>query len=155
MFLDNQYGNYLWMRIKPDDIKQTISFTKDSWEAISPDQPFWYHFLDQELENQYETEKRVGIILSAFSVLAIILLCLGLFGLIGYSITQRYKEISIRKIFGAQTSSILFLFTKEYAKLMLIATVIGIPVINYFIQEWLQSFPYRTEIKYLTFKTIR
>ena len=151
LFLDNQYGNYLWMRIKPDDIKQTISFTKDSWEAISPDQPFWYHFLDQELENQYETEKRVGIILSAFSVLAIILLCLGLFGLIGYSITQRYKEISIRKIFGAQTSSILFLFTKEYAKLMLIATVIGIPVINYFIQEWLQSFPYRTEIKYLTF----
>jgi putative ABC transport system permease protein len=71
--------------------------------------------------------------------------------LIGYSVSQRYKEISIRKIFGAETSSILILFAKEYAKLMLIATAIGIPVINYFIQEWMYSFPYRSELKMFIF----
>ena len=97
------------------------------------------------------TEKTVGSILSAFSLLAILLLCLGIFGLIGYSVTQRYKEISIRKIFGADTSKIIRLFTKEYAKLMLIATAIGIPLINYLLQEWMRSFPYKIDIRLFIF----
>jgi ABC-type antimicrobial peptide transport system permease subunit len=151
ILLNNQSSNYLWVRLKPDNINATIGYIKEKWETVSPDNTFWYNFLDLRLKSLYQTEQSVGIMLSAFSILAVILLCLGLFGLIGYSVVQRYKEISIRKVFGAKSSSILVLFVKEYARLMLVATIIGIPLINYFIQEWLSSFPYRIEIGFMIF----
>ena len=151
LFLNPTDNNYLWLKVNSQDFESTINFIEQKWKAYNPENAFWYNFLDQQIKKLYENEKTVGIILSGFSLLAIILLCLGIFGLIGYSVTQRYKEISIRKIFGAETSTIIWLFTKEYAKLMLIATAIGIPVINYLLQEWLRSFPYRIDIRIFVF----
>jgi ABC-type antimicrobial peptide transport system permease subunit len=151
LFLNPVDNNYLWLKVNSQDFESTISFIEQKWKSYNPENAFWYNFLDQQIKRLYENEKTVGIVLSGFSLLAIILLCLGIFGLIGYSVTQRYKEISIRKIFGAETSTIIWLFTKEYAKLMLIATAIGIPVINYLLQEWLRSFPYRIEIRIFVF----
>jgi len=151
LFLNPTDNNYLWLKVNSQDFESTISFIEQKWKAYNPENAFWYNFLDQQIKKLYENEKTVGIVLSGFSLLAIILLCLGIFGLIGYSVTQRYKEISIRKIFGAETSTIIWLFTKEYAKLMLIATAIGIPVINYLLQEWLRSFPYRIDIRIFVF----
>ncbi len=151
LFLNPVDNNYLWLRVNSEDFESTISFIEDKWKAYNPENTFWYNFLDQQIKGLYENEKTVGIILSGFSILAIILLCLGIFGLIGYSVSQRYKEISIRKIFGAETSTIIWLFTKEYAKLMLISTAIGIPIINYLLQEWLNTFPYKIDIKVYIF----
>lgn len=151
LFLNPIDNNYLWLKVNSQDFQSTINFIQEKWEAHNPENAFWYNFLDQQLQKLYENEKTVGIMLSGFSLLAIFLLCLGIFGLIGYSVTQRYKEISIRKIFGAETSTIIWLFTKEYAKLMLIATAIGIPVINYLLQEWLSSFPYKIDIRLFIF----
>ena len=133
------------------DFETTISFIEEKWKLYNPENAFWYNFLDQQIKRLYENEKTVGIILSGFSILAVILLCLGIFGLIGYSVSQRYKEISIRKIFGAETSTIIWLFTKEYAKLMVIATAIGVPIINYLLQEWLHTFPYKIDISLYIF----
>jgi len=110
-----------------------------------------YGFLDDRFANLYRAEQRIGTVLNAFAVLALIVLCLGLFGLLGFTVSQRYKEISIRKIFGANTSLILLLLSKDYAKLLLIAIALAIPISNYFITDWLNNFPYRTDLPILIF----
>ncbi|MCP4978804.1 MAG: ABC transporter permease, partial [Maribacter sp.] len=98
----------------------------------------------------YQTEKQIGNILEVFSVLAILVLCLGLFGLLGFSVRQKYKEISVRKILGASTPRILLLLSKEYIRLMIAALVFAVPIAFYFVKAWLREFPYTT-IEFSTF----
>ena len=143
--------NYAWVRIHPENIPQTLEIMRKEWIKLSPDNEFNYGFLDDNLKDLYEGERAAGMILFIFSVLAIIILSLGLYGLLGFAVTQRNKEISIRKVMGADTLKIIILFSKEYAKLMFIATLITIPSVNYFIVEWLEIFPYRMELNVLLF----
>ena len=151
LILGPSSANYLWIRIQGENMQKSINYASNVWKEIAPDHDFNYGFLDEQIMNLYKTEKDVGIILFTFSIMAIIILCLGLFGLLGYAVNQRNKEISIRKVFGARTLAILSLFSKEYAWLMIISTVIAIPLINYFITEWLQEFPYQMEVRHITF----
>jgi putative ABC transport system permease protein len=132
-------------------VEETMEYAEATIKKLSPDHEFSYGFLDERMENTYRAEKKIGNILYAFSVLALVVLCLGLFGLLGFTVSQRYKEISIRKVFGANTMNVLFLLSREYLVLMIIAIAIAIPVSNYVITEWLYTFAFRDTMEILTF----
>lgn len=146
-----QWSNFLFLRLNGENVGETVKFVESKWKELSPNHEINYGFLDQRLQNLYEAESRTGAVLNAFAVLAIVILGLGLFGLLGFSMSQRYKEISIRKVFGANIRLILLLLAKDYAKLLFIAIIISIPISNYLITNWLGSFPYRTDLPYSVF----
>jgi putative ABC transport system permease protein len=151
LFLKPEYFYALWLKVSDSNIEETISFAESTWKKYDPENDFQYGFLDQQMENMYNQEERIGAILQAFSVLALIILCLGLYGLLGFSVTQRHSEISIRKVFGASILAILLLLSKGYYRLMLIALVIAIPVSNYIVKNWLETFAFKTDITIMTF----
>jgi putative ABC transport system permease protein len=111
-----------------------------------PGYPFAFSFLDDRFENMYKSELRSGQILNIFSALAVIISCLGLFGLSAYMAEQRAKEIGIRKVLGASAPEILLLLSKEYCRLVLIGFLMAAPLSYFVMKNWLQDFAYRTSI---------
>ncbi|MBX2840674.1 MAG: ABC transporter permease, partial [Flammeovirgaceae bacterium] len=144
------YSN-LYVRISSENIQEGLGLLQENWKEIAPDLPFEYQFLDEDIQNQYKADFKWLTIGFYASALAIIIACLGLFGLASYTSNQRVKEIGIRKILGASISSILMLLSKTYLKLVLVAILIAIPISNYFITEWLNSFAYKIEVKWWHF----
>ena len=138
--------NFLWIRINSQNINETIEFMQSKWQEFSPSYQFKYEFMSQRAQLMYETEMQIGKVLQVFSAIALAVLFLGLSGLLGFSLRQRYKEISIRRVLGASTSAILFVLSIDYIRLMLIAIIFAIPVANYLIKLWLEGFAFRTEI---------
>ncbi|MFC2160468.1 ABC transporter permease [Acidobacteriota bacterium] len=138
--------NSLVVRIRPENIPETISFLKKKMEEVYPQRPFEYSFLNDSFDSQYRAEERLGDIFSYFSVLAIFIACLGLFGLASYTAEQRKHEIGIRKVLGASLSGILILVSKEFTKWVLAANVIAWPIAYVSLSLWLQGFSYRTNI---------
>ncbi len=134
------------VKIKSNNIAQTLSAIGSSWENAAPDFPFDYHFIDKDFENLYISESRLSEIISIFSGLSVLIACLGLLGLISHSARERTKEIGIRKVLGASVSRVVYLLIKEYASLILIANLIAIPAAYYFIRNWLGDFAYKTDI---------
>src|SRR6202007_496692 len=116
-----------------------------------PDLPFSYTFLDQDFDSQYAADQKRGKIFTAFSVLTILITCLGLLGLIAFTTEQRQKEISIRKIMGANVSQIVPLITRNFVFLVLISCIIAFPVAYYFMNKWLGLFSYSTGIRVAPF----
>lgn len=143
--------NSLSVRISPESIPQTISFVKQKMRQFDPQRPFEYSFLDESFDAQYRAEERLGKAFSYFSVLAIFIACLGLFGLASFTTEQRTKEIGVRKVMGASVSGIVFLLTKEFTKWVLIANVIAWPIAYYSLNKWLQGFAYRTSLTLTAF----
>jgi putative ABC transport system permease protein len=143
-------GN-LSVRIKPEDMDATLGSLRKTWAEHSPNQPFEYSFLDEDFARLYKNEKLVARIFGAFSLLAVFVSCLGLFGLISYSAEQRTKEIGIRKVLGASISNIVLLLSREFLMLLGIALVFACPVAWYFMDRWLQNFAYRIELGPETF----
>jgi putative ABC transport system permease protein len=139
------------LRIKPENVSETIAHFKKTYEAADPDWIFTYSFLDQNFDSMYKSEQRLGKLFSIFTYLAIIVACLGLFGLVEYSVNQRTKEISIRKVFGASIPSLLFLLTRSYFILLLIAFILICPISYYVAQAWLNNFAYHIEINPVMF----
>jgi putative ABC transport system permease protein len=113
--------------------------------------PFEYHFLDEDYEALYKTEQRTGEIFTTFSALAILLACLGLFALAAFAITQRTKEIGIRKALGASVPGIMRMLSKDFLKLILIAAVLTFPVAWWAMHKWLMDFAYRVNIGWWVF----
>ncbi len=136
----------MMIRIRGNDPKETIAFVEDSWNSINPAFPFSYNFLDKEYEELYSSETRLGEIFKYFAFLAIFISCLGLLGLVSFMAEQRTKEIGIRKTFGASIPSIVKLMSTEFAKLVVIANIIAIPVAWYFLKEWLTNYSYTTKL---------
>ncbi len=134
------------IKISSEDIPETIAFLEDTWKKFSPEYPFEYSFLDEEVDRMYRTEQRLGRSFFYFTVIAIFIASLGLFGLISYSAERRTKEIGIRKVLGAQISNITWLLSKEFLFLVCIANIIAWPVAYYFMNKWLQNFAYRINI---------
>ena len=139
------------IKINPADIKQKLSIIESQWKIYSPDFPFDYHFLDSDFENIYQSEERLSYIITLFSGLSILISSLGLLGLISYSVLERTKEIGIRKVSGASVNNIVFLLTKEYAVLVVIANLIACPLASYLMNNWLQDFAYRINISWWIF----
>jgi putative ABC transport system permease protein len=138
--------NYIYVKIKEHEAETAINLIEKKWREFVPQQPFKYEFLDDNLNAQYESEKRAGEIFGVFSVLAIFIACVGLFGLAAYTASLRTKEIGIRKVLGASVSGVVFLLSKDFTKLILIAFVFAVPLGWYVMEKWLQTFAYRIEI---------
>jgi putative ABC transport system permease protein len=138
-------------RFSTTDISALISTIEGKYKAASPEMPFKYEFLDEAFDTMYRQEQRVGKVALTFAFLAILIACLGLFGLATYIAEQRTKEIGIRKVLGASVSSIVSMLSKDFIKLVLIAFVIAVPIAFWIMREWLQEFAYRVNISWWIF----
>jgi predicted permease len=139
------------VRISPHRIPDTLAFLENKWKEIYPEYPFEYRFLDDTIQSQYRSEQAIGKIVTVFTVLALFISCLGIFGLSSYTAEQRTKEIGIRKVLGATVSSIIKHISREFVILVIIANVIIWPLAYIIMNRWLQSFAYRISIGWWTF----
>ncbi|HAA10228.1 MAG TPA: cell division protein FtsX, partial [Cytophagales bacterium] len=134
-------------KIAPEKTGQALATLESTWKEISNGQPYAYEFVDESFEAQYESEKRQGAIFNRFAVLAILIACLGLFGLAAFTAEQRTKEIGVRKVLGASVSGLVIMLSKEFMILVSISFVIGSLVAGYIMNEyWLNDFTYRTNL---------
>jgi len=139
-------GNIIYVKLSGNNMDQTLSFIENKWKEVFPDQPYSYTFLSERFNRQFEADKKRGLIFTMFTILAILIACLGLFGLASYMVEQRTKEIGIRKSFGADELVILRLISKDFLLLVTIAILIALPAAYYFMSKWLQNYIYRTDI---------
>ncbi|MGD8334285.1 MAG: ABC transporter permease [Desulfobacterales bacterium] len=148
LYIDYNPSNlgYVSIKIKPDELSKTLHFLRQKWVEITPAQTLDYFFLAEAFDQQYRDDEKLGIILSNFSTLAILIACLGLFGLASFTVEKRTKEIGIRKALGASVFSIIVLLLKEFTKLILLANVIAWPIAFFTMNRWLQNYAYRIEI---------
>lgn len=137
------FGRYLAVRINANDIEGTLAFLAEQWERYVPNRPFEYLFLDDELDALYKAEATLGQVATVFSILAIFVACLGLFGMASFAAEQRTKEIGVRKVLGASVAGIILMLSKESAKLVGIAFLVACPLAYFAIDAWLLTFPYR------------
>lgn len=137
---------YLSMKISSDKTEEVIASVKSIWEEVDPNRPMDYFFLDESFYSQYQAEQRFGEIFIYFTILAIIISCLGLFGLTSFAAEQRQKEVGIRKTLGAGIGTIVYLLAKDFLRWVILANVIAIPIAYYAISKWLESFAYKIEI---------
>jgi putative ABC transport system permease protein len=133
--------------VKPADLPELLAQIKDKWGKLTP-MHFEYSFMDQDFDASYRSEQRVGTIFIIFTTLAILIACLGLFGLAAYAAEQRTKEVGIRKILGASISNIVRMLSIDFIKLILISIIIACPVAWYLMNKWLQDFAYRQNIQW-------
>jgi len=134
------------VRVKGGRQKETIEQIQHAYESFNPGFPFTYNFLDEDYQKQYETEVRVSVLAKYFSGLAILISCLGLFGLAAFTAQKRQKEIGIRKVVGASVQGITVMLSKDFLKLIVISLVIAFPVSWYLMSSWLQGFAYRIDL---------
>ncbi|MFC2084925.1 ABC transporter permease, partial [Bacteroidota bacterium] len=139
-------GRYTAVRIAGQNIRSTIEYIESVWKELAFDQAFEYVFMDEEFARSYEAEQRIADLFTSFSILAIIIACLGLYGLAAFITEQRTKEIGIRKSMGASTPRILLLLVKEFLKWVVIANIIAWPLAYYGMNNWLQDFQYRISL---------
>ncbi|MGB4974206.1 MAG: ABC transporter permease [Cyclobacteriaceae bacterium] len=145
-------ASYLSMRLNPeavkntDDLKRVLGEVKTAIANIEESVPFKYSFMDEEFEKTFATESRMSTILNIFTGMALIIACLGLFGLAAFSAEQRTKELGIRKVLGAKVSQLVLLFSAEFTKLIVISILIASPIAYFLVDNWLQEFAYRTPI---------
>jgi putative ABC transport system permease protein len=144
-------GRYLSVRVNAENIRETLAFMKNTWQKYSGGQAFEYEFFDDHFAKIYISEEKTGKIFFSFSLLAILIASLGLFGLTAFITQQRTKEIGIRKILGASIPGIIFLFTKQFTRWVLVANIIAWPLAYFAMNKWLQNFAYRTSIGMETF----
>lgn len=131
------------VRISPENVPQTLALMESAWKKLETGYPFRYEFLDKKINDFYQTELKTFIVFRYFSLLAIFIACLGLFGLSSYTAEQRTKEIGIRKVLGASVSGIVGMLSQEFTRLVLIANVFAWPTAYFVSRKWLQSFAYR------------
>jgi len=139
------------VRISPHRVRDTLAFLEKTWKKIHPRYPFEYRFLDDVLQSLYRSEQSIGTVVTVFTVLALFISCLGIFGLSSYAAEQRTKEIGIRKVLGASVSSVVRQMSKEFVFLVIIANVIAWPLAYLLISQWLQRFAYRIAMGWWTF----
>ena len=150
LFTEN-WGNNLLVKVNGKNLPETISFLEKKWKLLVPFVPFEYHFLDDDYNELYKSELQLGIVMNLFSGIAIVLACLGLFGLSTFVVQQRIKEIGIRKILGASLVHIVGLLSGKFTILVIVAVALASPFAYLLMTQWLQGFAYRVEISLWTF----
>jgi putative ABC transport system permease protein len=149
--LRNGGGNYLVVHTQAGDPKPVLASLEASWHRVDPVEPFEYSFLDQDFQQNYVSEQRLSSLIRYFTVMAILISCLGLFGLASFSAEQRIREIGIRKVLGAKVTGIVLLLSKDFIKLVVIAMVIASPLAWLIMHQWLQDFAYKVSISWVVF----
>jgi len=153
IIIDPQWFTSIGIRINSANISSTLGFLERTTKKFAPEFPYEYSFLDDEISKMYASEKRMRTLFNYFSILAIFITCLGLFGLASFSAEQRTREIGIRKVMGATSWNIGYRFTREFAGLVVIANLISWPAAYYIMNNWLQGFAYRTGLDLWVFAT--
>lgn len=148
--MGNRFG-FLIVSVQSANYAPVLKKIQQSWSKLFPNNPFKYTFLDQDFQRNYEKEQRTSGIIEAFTSIAILIACLGLFGLSAFSAEQRIKEIGIRKVLGASSSEITLLLSKNFLTLVGIAIVIALPAGWYMMNQWLQAFAYRATVSWWLF----
>jgi putative ABC transport system permease protein len=147
----NWLAGYITLRTDKRYYSQTINLIKETWEKLAPGVPFEYFFIKDKYNEKYREEERLSKIVSTFTIIAVLLSCLGLFALIAYLSLLRTKEIGIRKINGAEIPEVMFLLSNEFIKLVVIAFAISCPFAWFIMHKWLQNFAYKTELSWWVF----
>ena len=146
-------GNYdrISVRVRPENIRETIGFIESKWAEFDSQYPLEYVFVDDQFDSLYRSEERLGQLFGYFTALAILIGCLGLFGLTSFTAEQRTKEIGIRKVLGASVPSVIMLLVREFTKWVLLAVLIAWPIGYFVMKTWLQNFHYRISLGFDTF----
>jgi putative ABC transport system permease protein len=147
------YFNNLSIKITGNRMSSALSYLEKTWKKYFPETPVDYTFLDENFDQLYQAEQRQATLFTGFACVAIFIACLGLFGLSAFSISQRVKEIGIRKVLGADVSTIVGLLSTDFLKLVGIAAILAFPVAWYFMNNWLQDFAYRINMPWWVFIT--
>jgi putative ABC transport system permease protein len=135
------------IRLAPGNTQAQLELMETIWKKYAPQAAFEYSFVDQNFDALFRAEQRLGKIILIFTVLAIAIACLGLFGLAAYTAEQRAKEISVRKVMGASVSQIIVLLSKDFAALVVVSFIIAAPLAWYFAEEWLKGFANRIDVQ--------
>lgn len=151
--LTDSYFNKLSVKISGNNITAALATLENTWKRFFPETPFEYTFLDDSYNRLYEAEQKQATIFTSFACIAIFIACLGLFGLSAFAISQRIKEIGVRKVLGASTNSLVLLLAKDFLKLVAIASVVAFPVAWYAMNVWLRDFAYRIHMQWWVFVT--
>ena len=147
----SNWASIMMIKVSGNDLTGTISWLRDKWKLLAPHRPFEYHFMDEDFNKLYNSEIRTGEVITIFSGIAMLLACLGLFGLSSYSVRQRLKELSIRKVLGASVSSLFVLLSDTFVRLVLIAFALAVPLSWISMHKWLSDFAYRIDISWWMF----
>jgi putative ABC transport system permease protein len=142
---------FVFIKIAAENVPDTLKYIRETATTFAPDYPYEYSFLDQGVEELYQSEQKLGKIFSSFAFLAIFISCLGIFGLASFTAEKRTKEIGIRKVLGASVSHIVLLLSKDFSRWILLANVIAWPIGWYAMHKWLQNFAYRSSLNPLLF----
>jgi len=148
-----EWAKTMLVKISGHNLPKTISFMESQWKTLVPHRPFEYRFMDEDYNKLYSAEQRLGKIMNLFAAIAIILACLGLFGLSSYAAQQRTKEIGVRKVLGASVTNLWTLLSKDFVVLVLLSFLIATPIAWYCMHYWLMNYQYRTEISWWIFGT--
>lgn len=146
LFNQDSDFSFIFIKLKGSVSASSLSVIEEICKTLTPHRPFEYTFLDEQYNTLYSNEQRMGKIITTFAFLTIIIACLGLLGLVSFSALQKTKEIGIRKVLGATASTIVLLITKDFARLVIIAIVIGLPLACWMMSQWLSDFAYKTDI---------
>jgi putative ABC transport system permease protein len=144
-------NSYLLVHARPGEPGSLVTALGAAWHKLNPNEPFEYSFLDEDFQKNYASEERLSTMIRYFTIMAILISCLGLFGLASFSAEQRIREIGIRKVLGASITGIVLLLSKDFLKLVGIAMLIACPVAWLIMHKWLQDFAYRTPINWVVF----
>ena len=137
---------YISLKLRPENFDATLAGLENTWAQFFPDVPFEYFFLDENFDRLYQTERAWGQAIGVFSMLSILIACLGLFGLAAFAAEQRIKEIGVRKVLGATTIKITALLSKDFVRLVVIANLLAWPIAWFAMNNWLENFAYRTDV---------
>ncbi|MEI9920130.1 MAG: ABC transporter permease [Bacteroidota bacterium] len=150
-YCDPFEGEFYSIKIASSDLPKVVDHVKAAWQKSFPGNPFDYFFLDQYFDRQYKGDEQFAELFTAFAILALLTGCIGLFGLSSYTMIQRTKEIGIRKVLGSSVPALFALLVRDYIRLILIAAVVGIPLVYLVMNDWLESFAFRAPISILVF----
>ncbi|QJW91467.1 FtsX-like permease family protein [Spirosoma taeanense] len=143
--------NYIIVHVNAADMQPVLAFLEQKWKSVSPDEPFEFTFLNEDFQKNYQAEVQTSQIVRTFTIISILISCLGLFGLAAFAAQQRTKEIGVRKVLGASVGNIVMLLSNDFLKLVLIAILIASPLAWYAMNRWLQEFAYRIDIPWWVF----
>jgi len=140
------FSRYVTMKIKTDEAKETIEYVKSQWDNLFPSSPFSYFFLDEKYNQQFKADRQFGKVMATFSIIAVVIACLGLFGLSSFTILQRTKEIGIRKVLGGSVAQIAQLLSRDFIKWVFVATVLALPLAYLLMKQWLSGYAVRIDL---------
>ncbi|SHF93362.1 FtsX-like permease family protein [Mariniphaga anaerophila] len=151
LYMKEGVNNYLTLKLDTRNVTNTVSFVGQQWSKFSPESPFEYFFYNDFYNQLYKSEARFSQIILIFSCIAILIACLGIFGLASFLSEARTKEIGIRKVNGAKVSEILAMLNKDFVKWVVIAFVIATLIAYYAMNKWLENFAYKTSLSWWIF----